>query len=106
MSDRETTATRLLRSSAEHSYDPGVEIDWDAPLGPDRWFVPPHRSSLYGTVLWDRLTGAEHTTLPRPEGPSLASLGVCFETTLMQLLPRDSPRRAPTAAPAQSALIE
>jgi hypothetical protein len=106
MSDRETTATRLLRSSAEHSYDPGVEIDWDAPLAPDRWFVPPHRSSLYGTVLWDRLTEAERITLTRHEVASIASLGVWFETILMQLLLRDYHRRDPTAAHAQYALIE
>jgi hypothetical protein len=106
MSDRETTATRLLQSSAEHSYDPGVEIDWDAPLAPDRWFVPPHRSSLYGTALWDRLTEAERITLTRHEVASIASLGVWFETILMQLLLRDYHRQDPTAAHAQYALIE
>ncbi|MGH8919814.1 MAG: diiron oxygenase, partial [Actinomycetes bacterium] len=37
--DRESTATRLLRTSAKHSYDPAVEIDWDAPLAPDRYFI-------------------------------------------------------------------
>jgi hypothetical protein len=106
MSDRETTATRLLQSSAEHSYDPGVEIDWDAPLAPDRWFVPPHRSSLYGTALWDRLTEAERITLTRHEVASIASLGVWFETILMRLLLRDYHRQDPTAAHAQYALIE
>ncbi len=54
--DRDHTAGRLLRSSAEHSYDPEVEIDWDAPLADDRYFLPPHRSSLYGTALWDGLS--------------------------------------------------
>jgi hypothetical protein len=106
MSDRENTATRLLRSSAEHSYDPGVEIDWDAPFVPGRWFVPPHRSSLYGTALWGRLTEDQRITLTRHEAASIASLGVWFETILMQLLIRDYHRQDPTAAHAQYALTE
>jgi hypothetical protein len=106
MSDRETIATRLLRSSAEHSYDPEVEIDWDAPLVPGRWFAPQHRCSLYGTALWDRLTAEQRITLSRHEVASVASLGVWFETILMQLLLRDYYRQDPTAAHAQYALTE
>jgi hypothetical protein len=106
VSDRESTATRLLQSSAEHSYDPQVEIDWAAPLVPGRWFVPPHRSSLYGTPLWDRLTEEQRITLTRHEVASIASLGVWFETILMQLLIREYYRQDPTAAHAQYALTE
>lgn len=106
MSDRELTATRLLRSSAEHSYDPEVEIDWDAPLSPDHYFVPPHRSTLFGTPLWDRLTEPQRITLTRHEVASIAGLGVWFETILMQLLIRDYYRQDPTAAHAQYALTE
>jgi P-aminobenzoate N-oxygenase AurF len=106
MSDRESTATRLLRSSADHSYDPGVEIDWDAPLVPGGWFVPPERSSLWGTALWDRMTHAQRVALTRHEVASIASLGVWFETILMQLLIRDYRRQDPTAAHAQYALTE
>ena len=32
VSDREETARRLLASSARKSYDPMVEVDWNAPL--------------------------------------------------------------------------
>src|SRR3954447_1173222 len=106
MTDREATATRLLRSSAEHSYDPEVEIDWEAPLVPDGWFVPPHRSSLYGTALWGRMTPAQRVALTRHEVAGIASLGVWFETILMQLLIRDYHRQDPTAAHAQYALTE
>jgi hypothetical protein len=106
MSDRESTATRLLRASAEHSYDPEVEIDWEAPLVRDLWFVPPHRCSLYGTELWDGLTEEQRITLTRHEVASVASLGVWFETILMQLLLRDYYRQDPTAAHAQYALTE
>ena len=104
--DRDRTATRLLRSSAEHSYDPSVEIDWDAPLADDRYFVPPHRSSLYGTAIWERLTPAQRITLTRHEAASIAGLGVWFETILMQLLIRGYYRQDPTEAHAQYALTE
>ena len=103
---REQTATRLLKSSAEHSYDPEVEIDWDAPFAPGKYFVPPHRCSLYGTRLWDGLSEAQRIELTRHEVASVAGLGVWFETILMQLLIRDYYRQDPTAAHAQYALTE
>jgi predicted nucleic acid-binding protein len=103
---REQTATRLLKSSAERSYDPGVEIDWDAPFTPGLYFVPPHRSTLYGTELWDGLTEEQRITLTRHEVASIASLGVWFETILMQLLVREYHQQDPTAAHAQYALTE
>lgn len=106
MSDRELAAARLLQSSADHSYDPGVEIDWDAGLAPDGWFVPPERSSLWGTALWDRLTPAHRVTLTRHELASIASIGIWFETILMQLLIRDYHHQDPTTAHAQYALTE
>jgi hypothetical protein len=106
MDDRDRTATRLLRSSAEHSYDPEVEIDWAAPLATDRYFVPPHRSSLYGTDLWQGLTEEQRITLTRHEASSIAGLGVWFETILMQLLIRGYYRQDPTTAHAQYALTE
>lgn len=106
IADRERTATRLLHSSASHSYDPGVEIDWDADLAPDRYFVPPHRSSLYGTAIWDGLSEEQRITLTRHEAASIAGLGIWFETILMQLLIRGYYRQDPTAAHAQYALTE
>ncbi|MEU4688841.1 diiron oxygenase [Actinoplanes sp. NPDC023714] len=106
MTDRDRTATRLLRSSAEHSYDPEVEIDWEAPFVPGKFFVPPHRSSLYGTALWDRLTEEQRIELTKHEVASIAGLGVWFETILMQLLIRDYFKQDPTAAHAQYALTE
>ena len=106
LSDRSQTATRLLRSSASHSYDPEVEIDWDAPLLPDALFVPERRSSLYGTPLWDALSAEQRQTLTRHEVASIASLGVWFETILMQLLLREYYKQDPTDPHAQYALTE
>jgi hypothetical protein len=45
------TATRLLGSSSRNSYDPGLDIDWDAPVELDMKFMPFERTSLYGTGL-------------------------------------------------------
>ncbi|MDP9793310.1 hypothetical protein J2S43_001822 [Catenuloplanes nepalensis] len=104
--DRERTAARLLRSSAAHSYDPEIEIDWSAPLVPGAWFVPPHRSSLYGTPLWDRLGEEQRIELTRHEAASIAGLGIWFETILMQLLVRAYYHQDPTAGHAQYALTE
>ncbi|WP_250008640.1 diiron oxygenase [Actinoplanes sp. M2I2] len=106
MTDRERTAVRLLRSSAEHSYDPAVEIDWDAGLAPDKYFVPPHRCSLYGTAIWERLSPEQRITLTRHEAASIAGLGIWFETILMQLLIRSYYGQDPTAAHAQYGLTE
>jgi hypothetical protein len=86
--DREDTAQRLLQTSAKHSYDPAVEIDWDAPLAPDRYFIDPRRSSLYGTALWDRMSEQQRIDLTKHELASLYCMGIWFETILMQMLLR------------------
>ncbi|AEV83461.1 membrane protein [Actinoplanes sp. SE50] len=106
VTDRDRTASRLLRSSAEHSYDPEIEIDWDAPFVEGKYFVPVHRSSLYGTALWDRLTEQQRIELTKHEVASIAGLGVWFETILMQLLVRGYYRQDPTSPHAQYALTE
>lgn len=49
---RDRSGRSLLRSATTATYDPVVDIDWDAPLEPDLFYVPEHRSSLYGTPLW------------------------------------------------------
>src|SRR5437763_1142512 len=86
--DREITAQRLLKTSAKHSYDPAVEIDWDAPLAPDRYYLDPRRSSLYGTALWDQMSEPQRIALTRHELASLYNMGIWFETILMQMIIR------------------
>jgi hypothetical protein len=104
--DRETTATRLLRSSVSSTYDPEVEIDWAAPLVDGLYFGPPERCSLYGTELWDGLTEAQRIELSKHEVASVAGLGVWFETILMQMLIREFYRQDPTDRHAQYTLTE
>ncbi|MGH3753219.1 MAG: AurF N-oxygenase family protein [Pseudonocardiaceae bacterium] len=104
--DREDTAQRLLRTSAKHSYDPAVEIDWDAPLAPDRYFIDPRRSSLYGTALWDRMSEQQRIDLTKHEVASLYSMGIWFETILMQMLVRHVYDRPKGSAHARYAWTE
>ena len=104
--DREDTAQRLLRTSAKHSYDPAVEIDWEAPLAPDRYFIAPHRSSLYGTALWDRMSAQQRIELTKHEVASLYSMGIWFETILMQMLVRHVYDRPKGSAHARYAWTE
>ncbi len=104
--DREDTARRLLRTSAKHSYDPAIEIDWDAPLAPDRYFIDPRRSSLYGTALWDRMSEQQRIELTKHEVASLYSIGIWFETILMQMLVRHVYDRPKGSAHARYAWTE
>jgi hypothetical protein len=106
MDTREQTAQRLLDSSLRHSYDPDLEIDWEAPLDPDRYWIPPERSSLYGTDLWASMTRAQQIELTKHEVVSAASAGVWFETVLMQMLIRHYYDQDPTSPHAQYALTE
>lgn len=80
---------RLLKSSARLSYDPEIELDWEAPLVPGLWFMQPERLSLHGTALWDRLTPEQRIELSKHEVASIASVGLWFELILMQMMVRD-----------------
>ena len=40
---REEFSERLLKGSVKKSYEPIVDIDWDAPLDPDKFYLPPRR---------------------------------------------------------------
>lgn len=82
-------ADRLLKSSARHSYDPEVDIDWDAPVPEGMWGMQPERMSLYGTGLWDRLSEDQRLELSKHEVASIASVGLWFELILMQMMVRD-----------------
>jgi hypothetical protein len=89
MTMTEPVSDRLLKSSARHSYDPGVDLDWDAPLVDGLWFMQPERLSLYGTDLWDRMSEEQRIELSRHEVASISSVGLWFELILMQMMVRD-----------------
>lgn len=106
INDREATAERLLRSSLDHSYEPSTDIDWDAPLVEGKWGIPQHRSSLYGTQLWEGLTEEQRRTLTVHEVCSMARMGLWFEMILMQMLLRYAYDRDPRRQHIQYALTE
>src|SRR5690349_13827245 len=81
---REEFAERLLRGSVKKSYAPVVDIDWDAPPDPDKFYLPPKTVSLYGTPLWDSMTRAEQIELSRQELVNTLSAGIWFENILDQ----------------------
>jgi len=104
--DREDLGHRLLVSSAKASYDPLTEIDWDTPVVTDRYAMPAHRISLYGTDLWDQLTEEQRKELSRQEAASIAISGIWFEAILMQMLIRYAYHRDPTTNHIQYAYTE
>jgi P-aminobenzoate N-oxygenase AurF len=106
ITDRTETAERLLRSSLEHSYEPSTDVDWDAPVLPGVFAIPPHRVSLYGTDLWERLSHDQRVELSKHEVCSVARIGVWFEIILMQLLLRYAYDRDPRDPHIHYALTE
>jgi hypothetical protein len=104
--DRNQIANRLLASSAKASYDPLVEIDWEAPLPADLYGMSPEWSSLYGTPLWDRLSEADRVTLTKHEFASISGVGIWFEMLLMHLVLRDIYDQDPATPHVQYALTE
>ena len=104
--DRETTASRLLTSSARSSFDPDLDVDWDAPLDEGKPFMPLECVSLYGTSLWERLTDEQRIELSKHEITSIMQVGLWFEIILMQMLTRYTYDLDPRSAHAQYALTE
>ncbi|MEV7871554.1 diiron oxygenase [Streptomyces sp. NPDC088124] len=104
--DREQVAERLLESSERHSFDPGRELDWEAPLEEGKWHWPPELVSLYGTPLWHTMSEERRMELARHEAASLASLGIWFEIILMQLLVRHIYDKPVTSSHVRYALTE
>jgi hypothetical protein len=100
------TSRRLMRSTAERSYDPELEIDWSAPLREGGWFIPEQRCSLYGTALWDGLSQAQRFELSKHEVASVAGTGIWLELILMRMLTRLAYAGDVTSGRVQYALTE
>jgi hypothetical protein len=97
---------RLLQSTARHSYDPVVDIDWEAPLVDGLWFMQPERMSLYGTPMWDALSEEQRIELSKHEVASISSVGLWFELILMQMMVRDLYDEDPRSSRMHYALTE
>jgi hypothetical protein len=106
VADRETTAQRLLTGSVRRSYDPEIDIDWDAPLVDGKFFAPPATLTLYATPMWDRMTHEQRVELSRQQTVNAVSVGIWFENILNQLLLRMTYEQDPTKRHVHYALTE
>jgi hypothetical protein len=103
---RDEFAERLLKGSVKKSYEPVVDIAWDAPLDPDKFFLPPKAISLYSTALWESMNRAQQVELSRQEFVNTLSAGIWFENMLNQALLRDILHKDPTSNATHYALTE
>lgn len=88
------------------SYDPTVEVDWDAPVPDDLYGLTPEWSSLYGTPMWDEMTFEQQITLTKHEVSSIMGTGIWFEMILQQMVIRDVYAKDASQAHFQFALTE
>lgn len=103
---REEFSDRLLKGSVKKSYEPVVDIDWDAPLDPDKFYLPPRLVSLYGTPMWDEMSRAQQIELSRQELVNTLSAGIWFENMLNQALLRTILHEDPTSRSTHYKLTE
>ena len=103
---RNQVSERLLKGSVRKSYAPVVDIDWEAPLDPDKFFLPPRIVSLYGTPLWDSMSREEQIELSRQELANTLSAGIWFENILNQSLLRKMMHQDPTSPATHYELTE
>ena len=101
-----SVAERLLDSSAQLSYDPLVEVDWDAPFDPSFHGASPEWSTLYGTPYWNELSEEQRAELTRQESASVACTGIWFELILQQMMLREIYSMDRSSAEFQWALTE
>jgi hypothetical protein len=106
VNDREKTAARLLTSSSKNSFDPDLDIDWDAPDVPGLPLMPFARTTLYGTDLWERMSGEQRLELAKHQIVSTARVGLWFEVLLMGMLTSHAYNLDPASLHTQYALTE
>ncbi len=103
---RQAIATRLINGSTKRSYDPIVDLDWDAPLDPDKYFLPPKVITLYGTPTWEAMSTEQRIELSRQEMANILSTGIWFENLLNRALLQRLMKQDPAAATTHYALTE
>jgi hypothetical protein len=103
---REEFSDRLLKGSVKKSYEPIVDIDWDAPIDPDKFYLPPRLVSLYATPMWDEMTREQQIDLSRQELVNTLSAGIWFENMLNQSLLRTLMHEDPTSRSTHYKLTE
>lgn len=103
---REEFSERLLHGSVKKSYDSLVDIDWDAPLDPDKFFLPPQMVTIYGTPQWEAMSRDQQRELSRQQLVNMLSAGIWFENILNQGILRSIMHTNPTSKATQYMLTE
>ncbi|MFE3445306.1 diiron oxygenase [Nocardia sp. NPDC059180] len=104
--NRGPVADRLLEGSMRRSFDSDIDVDFDEPADPDKFYLPPEVISLYGTKLWAQMDHQQRVDLSRHEIANLLSRGIWFENTLNQGLLRAMMYQDPTSRHVHYALTE
>lgn len=105
--ERERTAARLIKSSAKHSFDPEIEVDWaNWKPEPGLYYCPLDQANLLGTSLWEEMTLEQRIESTKHQVMSIAAVGVWFELILMQMLIRRAYDQSPTTDHMRYGLIE
>ncbi|GAB08224.1 hypothetical protein GOARA_005_00190 [Gordonia araii NBRC 100433] len=86
ISERQSTAQRLLMAAAEEAYSGDLDVNWDAPTSPDLEWFPMRLSSLYGSPEWKRLTAAQRKELGRHELVNVLTFGMRAEAAMTMLM--------------------
>src|SRR3954468_17613423 len=87
---REKVATRLLKATADKSYDADVDIDWPLDFEPGKFFISQKHVSLYGTPLWVPMSLEERFERSKHESARWSRAGGSFEMRFTAFLLRHS----------------
>src|SRR2546423_98492 len=79
---------QLVAASARTTLDPFVAVDWSVPIDDSAFHLPPEVLPLYGTAVWDSMSGAGRIAYSRHETSALCGAGIWFENVLMQAVLR------------------
>jgi hypothetical protein len=103
---RDKLARRLLKATADKSFDPRTDVDWETTLEPDKFYLSEPHVSLFGTPLWEQLSLEQRVELSKHESASWLSAGIAFELQLDTFLLRHAFVRDPRSEHVRYALTE
>ncbi|WP_280406291.1 diiron oxygenase [Nocardia brasiliensis] len=89
VADRDLSARRLLLDAAEETYDGDLDIDWSAPIDPEKHWLPECLGTIHDTWVWRRMSSEQRATLARYELANLLTLAIYADAARSMLLFRD-----------------
>ncbi|GAA14894.1 hypothetical protein GOALK_118_00120 [Gordonia alkanivorans NBRC 16433] len=85
MAERQLAAQRLLFEVVDDNYDGELDIAWDRDPLPDVPWMPAELTSLYGTRVWNSLSGAQRDDLARRELVQILKIAMYLESAVSML---------------------